>query len=74
MVVFSSLVSVGLLVASSASAAPVHQKRIAQTIVDSTAKWVAACVCLYLDFSNMPNVVIINSKRLVADNSAARFL
>ncbi|KAF8523523.1 hypothetical protein BU17DRAFT_63807 [Hysterangium stoloniferum] len=43
MVAFSSLVSVGLLVATSASAAPLHQKRIAQTIADSTAKWVAAC-------------------------------
>ena len=44
MVAFSSIISAGLVVAVSVNAAPMHQKRIAQTIADSTTKWVAACV------------------------------
>lgn len=37
------------LAATTAQAAPVHNKRIAQVIVDSTAKWEAACVRLSRD-------------------------
>jgi len=48
---FSILAILGLF-ASAVQATPILQKRIQQTIVESTAKWEQACVRLFFNLIN----------------------
>ena len=69
MVAFSTLLSTGLFIAASVNAAPMHHKRIAQVIPDSTTKWIAACVSLHAYLLTSMAEPVLRRKRLVVGSS-----